>query len=95
MDEALTSMTDRVPNLDLKFFVTSVILQRQTGGDLAEIQAHTHGHEEQPQQQPLEGLDGVFDLPAVLGLGQQNPRDHKLPHQHPPPISRLLLKNLS
>jgi tight adherence protein B len=37
MDQALTSMTDRVPNLDLKFFVTSVILQRQTGGDLAEI----------------------------------------------------------
>ena len=37
MDEALMSMTDRVPNLDLKFFVTSVNLQRQTGGDLAEI----------------------------------------------------------
>jgi len=26
-----------VPNLDLRFFVTAVILQRQTGGDLAEI----------------------------------------------------------
>src|SRR5687768_7198155 len=37
MDDALLSMTDRVPNLDLRFFVTSVILQRQTGGDLAEI----------------------------------------------------------
>jgi tight adherence protein B len=30
-------MCDRVPNLDLKFFVTSVSIQRQTGGDLAEI----------------------------------------------------------
>jgi tight adherence protein B len=30
-------MTDRIPNLDLKFFATAVILQRQTGGDLAEI----------------------------------------------------------
>ena len=30
-------MLDRIPNLDLQFFVTSVILQRQTGGDLAEI----------------------------------------------------------
>ena len=30
-------MTDRVPNLDLRFFATAVILQRQTGGDLAEI----------------------------------------------------------
>ena len=30
-------MTQRVPNLDLRFFATAVILQRQTGGDLAEI----------------------------------------------------------
>jgi tight adherence protein B len=37
MDETLRAMTDRVPNLDLKFFVTALILQRQTGGDLAEI----------------------------------------------------------
>jgi tight adherence protein B len=37
MEQALNSLTDRVPNLDLKFFATAVILQRQTGGDLAEI----------------------------------------------------------
>jgi tight adherence protein B len=30
-------MCDRVPNMDLRFFVTSVGIQRQTGGDLAEI----------------------------------------------------------
>ena len=36
-EEALESITQRVPNLDLKFFVTAIILQRQTGGDLAEI----------------------------------------------------------
>ena len=30
-------MCGRVPNLDLRFFVTSVNIQRQTGGDLAEI----------------------------------------------------------
>ena len=30
-------MCDRVPNLDLRFFVTCVAIQRQTGGDLAEI----------------------------------------------------------
>ena len=35
--DAMDNMTDRVPNLDLKFFATAVILQRQTGGDLAEI----------------------------------------------------------
>ncbi|MBX7075099.1 MAG: type II secretion system F family protein [Pirellulales bacterium] len=37
LDEALSNLTDRIPNLDLKFFATAVILQRQTGGDLAEI----------------------------------------------------------
>ncbi len=37
LDEALEDMTVRVPNLDLRFFATAVMLQRQTGGDLAEI----------------------------------------------------------
>ncbi len=37
MEDSLRAMVDRVPNLDLRFFVTSVIIQRTTGGDLAEI----------------------------------------------------------
>ena len=37
IDDSLKSMCERVPNLDLRFFVTSVLIQRQTGGDLAEI----------------------------------------------------------
>lgn len=37
LEDALQGMCDRVPNLDLRFFVTSVAIQRQTGGDLAEI----------------------------------------------------------
>jgi tight adherence protein B len=37
IEEAMRSMCDRVPNLDLRFFVTSVLVQRQTGGDLSEI----------------------------------------------------------
>lgn len=37
MEESLKNMCERVPNLDLRFFVTSVLIQRQTGGDLAEI----------------------------------------------------------
>jgi len=37
LEDALDSMTDRIPNLDLRFFATAVVLQRQTGGDLAEI----------------------------------------------------------
>lgn len=37
MEQAIRQMTERVPNVDLKFFATAIILQRQTGGDLAEI----------------------------------------------------------
>ena len=37
LEDALHGITERVPNLDLRFFVTSVAIQRQTGGDLAEI----------------------------------------------------------
>jgi len=37
LESALDGMTERIPNLDLRFFATAVILQRQTGGDLAEI----------------------------------------------------------
>jgi tight adherence protein B len=37
VEDSMASMCGRVPNLDLRFFVTSVAIQRQTGGDLAEI----------------------------------------------------------
>lgn len=37
LEESLEDMTHRIPDLDLRFFATAVILQRQTGGDLAEI----------------------------------------------------------
>ena len=37
LEDAIEEMTERVPNLDLRFFATAVLLQRQTGGDLAEI----------------------------------------------------------
>jgi tight adherence protein B len=35
--DALMNLTDRMPNVDVKFFVTAVMLQRETGGNLAEI----------------------------------------------------------
>ncbi|MCP4095600.1 MAG: type II secretion system F family protein [Planctomycetaceae bacterium] len=37
LNDSLRAMSERVPNLDLRFFVTAVVLQRQTGGDLAEV----------------------------------------------------------
>jgi len=36
-EEALRNMTERFDSADLKFFVLSVIIQRQSGGNLAEI----------------------------------------------------------
>ena len=37
LDQALRNLLQRVPNMDLQFFVTAVVIQRQAGGDLAEI----------------------------------------------------------
>jgi tight adherence protein B len=35
--DALLNLADRVPLVDVKFFITAVMLQRETGGNLAEI----------------------------------------------------------
>lgn len=35
--DALTGMTRRVESLDARFFVTAILIQRETGGNLAEI----------------------------------------------------------
>ena len=37
LKETLHELTERVPILDVKFFVTAVLIQRETGGNLAEI----------------------------------------------------------
>jgi tight adherence protein B len=37
LPQALQNMTDRLNSVDLRFFVTSVLVQRETGGNLAEI----------------------------------------------------------
>lgn len=37
IEEALLNMANRVDQMDVRFFVTAVLIQRQTGGDLAEV----------------------------------------------------------
>lgn len=37
IEDALRNMADRVDLLDVRFFVTAVLIQRQVGGDLAEV----------------------------------------------------------
>jgi tight adherence protein B len=43
IEEALKSMAKRVDSLDVRFFVTAVMIQRQTGGDLAEVLENISG----------------------------------------------------
>jgi len=37
IEESLLNLAERVDILDVRFFVTAVLIQRQTGGDLAEV----------------------------------------------------------
>jgi tight adherence protein B len=37
LDSALQKLAERVPSLDVQFFVSAVLLQKRTGGNLAEI----------------------------------------------------------
>ncbi len=37
MKDALENLTTRVPSLDVRFFATAVLIQRETGGNLSEI----------------------------------------------------------
>jgi tight adherence protein B len=37
IEDALRGLSERVPTMDVRFFVTAVIIQRSTGGDLAEV----------------------------------------------------------
>lgn len=43
VDQALHNLLKRIPNMDLQFFVIAVCIQRQCGGDLAEILAKISG----------------------------------------------------
>ncbi len=76
---ALRNMADRIPVMDVRFFVIAVVIQRSTGGDLAEVldkigrlirqRFELRGH---VKSLTAEGrLSGVVLLampPALLGL---------------------------
>ncbi len=71
MEESLDGLNQRIPNLDLKFFSTAVILQRQTGGDLAEI-LDKIGHLIRERFQiwgQIQALTGEGRLSGVVLLG--------------------------
>ena len=69
--DTLRDMTARIPNLDLQFFATAVILQRQTGGDLAEILdkiAHLTRERYQIKGQ-IQALTGEGRMSGIVLLG--------------------------
>ncbi len=43
MEEVLKSMTKRIDSTDFAFFITAVLIQRQTGGDLSEVLKNISG----------------------------------------------------
>lgn len=77
--EALQQMTERVPLLDVRFFVTAVLIQRETGGNLSEILENlAHVVRERfkiRRQVRVYTAHGRFtagvllSLPAALGVG--------------------------
>ncbi len=71
LTETMSDMADRIPNLDLRFLVTAIILQRQTGGDLAEILdkiAHLCRERQQIKGQ-IQALTGEGRMSGVVLLG--------------------------
>ena len=71
LNDSLQEMTTRIPNLDLQFFATAVILQRQTGGDLAEIlDKISHLTRERFQiKGQIQALTGEGRLSGIVLLG--------------------------
>jgi len=78
IEDALQAMADRVDSLDVRFFVTAVMIQRQTGGDLAEVLDNISGviRERIELAGLVRGLTAegrlsgwvLFSLPAVVFL---------------------------
>ncbi len=76
--EALKNLSARVESLDMKFFVTSLIVQRETGGNLAEIiesishlirkRFELHGRIKALSAEGKLSAYVLFSLPIVIGL---------------------------
>lgn len=82
LPQALQNLTERINSVDLRFFVVSVLVQRETGGNLAEIIDSLAGLIRQRFELALKvkalSAEGrisavvLFGLPIVLGLALYN-----------------------
>lgn len=72
LPQALQNMTERVDSVDCRFFVTSVLVQRETGGNLAEIIDSLAGLIRQRFELQLKvralSAEGRFSAIILLGL---------------------------
>jgi tight adherence protein B len=72
LPQALQNMTERVDSVDVRFFVTSVMVQRETGGNLAEIIDSLAGLIRQRFELQLKvsalSAEGRFSAMILLGL---------------------------
>jgi len=101
LKDALANLTERMPLLDVRFFSTAVLIQRETGGNLSEILENlAHVVRErfkilrQVRVYTAHGrLTGyvLLALPAFLGVALMfiNPEHMQLLFQHP--IGHMLL----
>jgi len=101
LKDALANLTDRMPLLDVRFFSTAVLIQRETGGNLSEILENlAHVVRErfkilrQVRVYTAHGrMTGyvLLALPAFLGVALMfiNPEHMQLLFQHP--IGHMLL----
>ena len=98
---ALLNMQERVDSLDLKMFVTAVLIQRETGGSLAEVLQNLadlirsrialRGHIETLVAEPKMSAKFLAVMPVAvfLILGAVNP--HFMAPLTQQPVGRLLL----
>jgi tight adherence protein B len=101
LKDALANLTERIPVLDVRFFATAVLIQRETGGNLSEILENlAHVVRErfkilrQVRVYTAHGrLTGyvLLALPAFLGIALMfiNPEHMQLLFNHP--IGHMLL----
>jgi len=101
LKDALANLTERIPLLDVRFFATAVLIQRETGGNLSEILENlAHVVRErfkilrQVRVYTAHGrLTGyvLLALPAFLGIALMfiNPEHMELLFKHP--IGHMLL----
>lgn len=72
LPQALQNMTERVDSVDVRFFITSVMVQRETGGNLAEIIDSLAGLIRQRFELQLKvsalSAEGRFSAIILLGL---------------------------